>query len=126
MLPQLSADADGMCEPLRVISVAGESMASGIGSGSESGRLSPTVPACVHKRLLGELMVPQMVAERDEAERQAALAQRSVLLRNLGVLDLVHKYGHAYCTTCHACYACNACYGTRHPLEPTYPEVELF
>ena len=96
MLPQLSADAAGMCEPLRVDSAAGESMS------TASGRLSPTVPACVHKRLLGELMVPQMVGERDEAERQAALAQRSVLLRNLGVLDLVHKYRYAYlqCMQC--------------------------
>ena len=90
MLPQLSADADGACEPLRIDSAAGEWTASGSGSGS--GQMSPTVPSCVQRRLLGELMVPQMVGEHDEADRQAALAQRSVLLRNLGVLDLVHKY----------------------------------
>ena len=86
MLPQLSADADGACEPLRIDSAAGEWTASG------SGQMSPTVPSCVQRRLLSELMVPQMVGEHDEADRQAALAQRSVLLRNLGVLDLVHKY----------------------------------
>lgn len=47
-----------------------------------------------HRRsqVLGELMVPQLVGDREEAERQAAIAQRTVLLRNLGVLDLVHKY----------------------------------
>ncbi len=39
-----------------------------------------------------DMLRPNLIDEVEEAQRRAILNQRTLLLRSLGVIDLVHKY----------------------------------